>query len=1477
MSAGACLCAMVLATTAGWEDVNPDRVRNEFPVVRSLWRADWADHDSFAVSMREGAAGTVSFGAEGLCIEKTNDVGKIVVTAKPFAATRGTKVRFVSDVEIPSADVDFSSGFLRGYGREEDLSLDIGAESANFYLCGQHTVRGMPNTAPGMTTRKFAHLRVKDDVVTPAIVVCGARSTSVWKTWEAEDDAASQAEWKKHYETHRAKDHSSERIDEKAFDAMIAADAEHTARIARIDGVSRLLVDGRISAPALYKAKHILSDGLRHEMFAGRSLQGSDVKLMVKEIRLGGTDKCRGYWTPSGFDAEGAVREIKDTMRIAPDALFLVAIGCTAYPEFTAEHPEEVWRTADGMPLVGSIDSCLPGYGMMKDVKLQKWPWVSYSSRIWRDGVKKCIRLLTDELKRQGLSKRIVGVHIYGYHDEQFSFPYADHSEPAKREYARQIATGAMISTNYDFVCKQSSFTAQEEFARAFKQGLGKDSIAVLWCESPFGGVRTTCLAVHSFLHSDVIDAMVTQPSYRERRPGFPVTSPMPLDSLHLHGKMFLNEFDLRTYGALEAWAWTAPSVKSLGQSDDFAMWQTVYRKFAGEMDAGRMGYWFYDMGGGWFSPPEISADIRAVSAESRELAEQKPSPWKPSVAVIVDEAGYLDGSNALDRIVWQERYVHAWQLKFLSSGGAPFRHYHAEDVIDRPELLDGCKMAVFALMRRIDGRRQVMLDRLAARGMTLVFLTDTAKYGGANATGFEIVRIPGEHERQMVAEPGVGISFMSQLQTTVDRDYSIPGKPEVKGCGERCSVREMPGVRVLARYKCDGLPAFAMREDASQRRVFVCEPSGLTPEVYNWLAKRAGAYVAFDRPGVQLYMNGDFISIHCLRGGRYEMRLPFASAKVVNLRNGREEPVRGSILPLELTAGETCRFRLWKTGGADVRSDTWVATDGLGRTLPTFEDVGGVRTNRTVAMFYFLTHGQKPHMDCGPYDVEKILAADPDAMDKPTSPPWGPIWQHHYWSEPLFGYYRSTDKGVIRKHAQMLADAGVDAVAFDCSNGFLYPDAHRAVFEAFAEVRAAGGKTPQIFFVLPFLWEPKQKNEGQRMALVNLWNAVYKPGLHSDLWFRWEGKPLVLSYRSYAQLAPEPERKAIEGFFTFRGPHPTERHPATDYFGHWSWREIHPQSMYHAPDGTPEEMSVSVSQNSNGKRTVASTEPDCFTRAHCNGRDDPTPANLARGLNFQEQWERALEMDPPFVFVTGWNEWGAHFSLPNDYWKPTTKFMFVDNFDAARSRDAEPCRGLWGDAYYYQLAANVRRYKGVRKIPFVTSGPVRIDGKFDDWHAVGPSFLDTPGDPVDRDHPMVGKSGRRLTDRTGRNDIVEAKVSADAESVCFYVRTGGRLVAGAAENWMLLFVDADADASTGWMGYDLTVRPGAPDPDVKVAVGECEIELSVPLARFGGRLPRHFDFKWADNCLDERCWRDFTLHGDAAPNDRYNYRARFR
>lgn len=186
-----------------------------------------------------------------------------------------------------------------------------------------------------------------------------------------------------------------------------------------------------------------------------------------------------------------------------------------------------------------------------------------------------------------------------------------------------------------------------------------------------------------------------------------------------------------------------------------------------------------------------------------------------------------------------------------------------------------------------------------------------------------------------------------------------------------------------------------------------------------------------------------------------------------------------------------------------DTRPDTWVGADDLGRVLPGLAETGPLKPGKTVAMFYFLWLGAHDR-GAGPYDISKILAQDPGAMQKPDSPLWGPLHAPHHWGQPHLGYYRSDDKFVLAKHAQMLADAGVDTLVFDVTNQATYRHEYRALLEVFTEVRKSGGRTPQVAFLCPF-WSPQK-------VVRELYADLYSKNEFADLWFRLDGKPLILA-----------------------------------------------------------------------------------------------------------------------------------------------------------------------------------------------------------------------------------------------------------------------------------------------------------------------------------------------------------------------------
>ena len=160
----------------------------------------------------------------------------------------------------------------------------------------------------------------------------------------------------------------------------------------------------------------------------------------------------------------------------------------------------------------------------------------------------------------------------------------------------------------------------------------------------------------------------------------------------------------------------------------------------------------------------------------------------------------------------------------------------------------------------------------------------------------------------------------------------------------------------------------------------------------------------------------------------------------------------------------------------SDTYSDTWAATDALGRHVLTNEDVGPPRADRTVGIFYFLWHGA--HVQGGPYDVTQILLKDPQAMQKKDSPLWGPMYAPHHWGQSIFGYYLTDDAGVLRKHAQMLTDAGVDVVIFDVTNQITYKPYYMALLRVF--FRGSRRRRPGAAGGVPVpLRRPGQGREG--------------------------------------------------------------------------------------------------------------------------------------------------------------------------------------------------------------------------------------------------------------------------------------------------------------------------------------------------------------------------------------------------------------
>jgi hypothetical protein len=551
-----------------------------------------------------------------------------------------------------------------------------------------------------------------------------------------------------------------------------------------------------------------------------------------------------------------------------------------------------------------------------------------------------------------------------------------------------------------------------------------------------------------------------------------------------------------------------------------------------------------------------------------------------------------------------------------------------------------------------------------------------------------------------------------------------------------------------------------------------------------------------------------------------------------------------------------------------DTMPDTWAATDALGRVLPMSAEVGAPKVNRTVGLFYFNWHAAFGNKEV--YDIAKILKASP------VQPEWGPVQAPHYWSEPRFGYYRPDDPWVIRKHVQMLTDAGVDVLILDATNALTYDAEREALCGVLEQMKAEGCRVPQIA-----LFAYAQHNA----VVQHLWETFYKPGKHHELWFQWKGKPLLLT-------PTEGLSEEVKAFFTLRTSWAWTRGHA--WFGDgrdkWPWLDFAPQTpgWHDAPDKA-ECVPVGVSQHitSNvGRSFHASRQP---VAADCRSGE---------GLYFEEQWNHALPHDPEFIFITGWNEWVAQRFLSDGTMTfqgrvlPPGETFFVDLYDQEFSRDIEPMRGGFGDNYYWQMIANIRRYKGARPVPAASYGKtIAVPGDFAQWADVKPAYFDDLNDTTHRDHEGV-PGAAHYTNKSGRNDLDTAHVAHDATHLFFHITTRESLTPATDANWMVLLIDADQNSATGQFGYDYRLDHTRSAPDsasiehwngkawehagtAKLQIGTHELHLAAERSALGmaSDEPLHFDFKWADNVPADADGMDFLDQGDAAPNARFNYR----
>ena len=626
------------------------------------------------------------------------------------------------------------------------------------------------------------------------------------------------------------------------------------------------------------------------------------------------------------------------------------------------------------------------------------------------------------------------------------------------------------------------------------------------------------------------------------------------------------------------------------------------------------------------------------------------------------------------------------------------------------------------------------------------------------------------------------------------------------------------------------------------------------------------------------------------------------------------------------------------------------VSTDVYGRSF----SEGDVSTSdKKVGMFYFIWLGE--HTDNGIFDVtkldstedgrkalwskiEKIDKDGPDSAENyrileetssdgtPIVP--SPLFEFHYFSEPLYGYYCSDDPWVLARHIELLTMSGIDYISLDLTNISIYEKNTRALLEALLKYQNLGWNVPKVTSYIT----GTTRSIPHAQRVLDFYNIFYTNPRYDSLWLRDEetNKPVVsldrVAYYSDLNSIVTANLKIRNTIWPYD--------KSATLYDDASWMDWeYPQRVYENSDGNY--MSVSVTQHVAGSFGI-SCNP--YTKADANvrtiyaemfnrfdtGGNTNYDSNRGRGWNYElnknvsedafkgtnleTQWSNAINSEKPVdeVFVTGWNEWvayklpfeslhGGDRRLDDIYGKYYDTVSFCDTCNEEFSRDIEMTKEGYGDNFYLQNMRLTRDYK-------FNSSTVKYAGKYAtkslenlSWDNAR-EYLDFTEEAFERNFDRADHKDVYINN-TNRNDIKSMKMCHDDNNLYLQIKTNENIIIDEEkDNNLNVLLSIKDSGKPNWAGYNYILnrnplQNGNGKTKLEVVkeadkfefeeAGECNyflkdnvLSIAIPLNLLDIKDNDFtIDFKVADGISDPSNIMNYYVDGDSAPIGRLNYR----
>ncbi|MBR5279455.1 MAG: hypothetical protein IKU26_00610 [Clostridia bacterium] len=568
-------------------------------------------------------------------------------------------------------------------------------------------------------------------------------------------------------------------------------------------------------------------------------------------------------------------------------------------------------------------------------------------------------------------------------------------------------------------------------------------------------------------------------------------------------------------------------------------------------------------------------------------------------------------------------------------------------------------------------------------------------------------------------------------------------------------------------------------------------------------------------------------------------------------------------------------------------------ATDAVNRTLPA---ISGYKSDKQVGIFYFLWHGQhnpgktvRNVTELLKTNYDDLFDTDPNNAVVPEN-----AWLHV--NEPLYGYYNSYDKWVMRKHIELFIAADVDFVLFDLSNGYSYFKPMQNFLDLLLEYKEAGWDVPQVSC---YLWI-----DGNDLMDSLLWSKIYTNEKYKDLIFSADGeKPLLV-----ASLKMDPQGKGqildkkYQDYFDVRQSAVSYAGDDDNLWPYWQFKRD--WKVY------TDMVNVSSAQAGNAFSFYYHPANGYNNEVHGRGWSSSNPKNgdiqaILRGDNAQEGWDNAIAKDPDIIFVCGWNEW-----VVQKAFLPDGTAHYTDNFSVEFSRDIEMLKSAtyvpdgkggyteegFGDNYYLQLAYNIRRYKGIAATETDYPDPMTIDinGNLAQWDLVKEKYLAISTNKEARNANGF-YLGLKYQQAAPANVVDNVQVAYDDNNVYFKITATDAIskYKSGSTNWMNLLIGVEGSDQAAWSNFNYVINR-TPGSNGKTSVehftqngaytltksGEASYNVSGNVLQIA--IPRsvlgitkdgfNLTFKVTDSIEKQDDILDYYVSGEAFPVGRYAY-----